>query len=84
MLLASGIDGADLALLDVARPVEAIAGSFERVVIASGDGIFAGLATDLRRAGLVVCAVSRPESLAVKLRQAASVVRLLPPRLVTA
>ena len=84
LLVGSGVDGADLRLLEVARPVAWTAARFARVVIGSGDGIFAGLATDLRQAGLVVCAVSRPESLAICLRRAASVVRCLPPRQVAA
>jgi len=74
---ASGPDGADLALLEEARPEE-VAGRFARVVIASGDHVFAPAATALRAAGVVVEVVARPRSLAAALRQAATTVRLLP------
>lgn len=78
LLLASGLDGADLALLEAARPLRAVVDSYDRVVIGSGDGIFAALAADLRRAGLVVVVVSRPVALAIDLRDRASLVRRLP------
>jgi uncharacterized LabA/DUF88 family protein len=74
----SGPDGADLALLDAARPLRAVVESYDRVVIGSGDGIFTALAADLRRAGLVVVVVSRPVALAIDLRDSASLVRRLP------
>lgn len=79
LCLGRGIDGADLALLDVARPVTSVATAYDRVVIGSGDGIFAPLAAELRRAGVVVCVVSRRESLSSDLRGAAALVRPLGP-----
>ena len=48
-----GRDGADLALLGWASP-ELIARRFDRLVVASGDGIFAGIVRALREFGLRV------------------------------
>lgn len=75
LLLGRGVDGADLALLEAAHRVDEIAAAYHRVVIGSGDGIFAELASALRRAGLVVGVVSRPDALAVDLRDGACLVR---------
>lgn len=47
IVLGSGPDGADLALLDAAEPCW-VADHYDRVVVASGDGIFTGLANELR------------------------------------
>lgn len=48
-----GRDGADRRLLDLADPAW-LSTRFGRVVIGSGDGIFAGLVDELRMAGLEV------------------------------
>ena len=48
-----GHDGADLALLGWGSP-ELIARRFDRLVVASGDGIFAGIVHALREFGLRV------------------------------
>lgn len=77
LLLGRGLDGADLALLD-ACPLGAVAAAYDRVVIGSGDGIFAARAAELRRAGVVVVVVSLGESLAIDLRDNAGLVRRLP------
>ncbi|MFP5377101.1 MAG: NYN domain-containing protein [Acidimicrobiia bacterium] len=77
LLLGAGVDGADLALLD-ASPPAAVAAAYDRVVIGSGDGIFATRAAELRRAGVVVAVVSLATSLAVDLRVSAGLVRRLP------
>ena len=77
LLLGSGIDGADLALLGASEPV-AVAAAYDRVVIGSGDGIFAARASELRRAGVVVAVVSLRDSLAIDLRNSAALVRRLP------
>ena len=66
---AHGKDGADKALLRDAEVAD-LARRYDRVVIGSGDGIFAELAVRLRAAGLPVIAVSRPRSLAAALRLA--------------
>jgi hypothetical protein len=79
-LVRSGSDGAELALLAVVeteRPV----GSFDRLVIGSGDGIFAETAARLQQAGVAVSVVTRPEALSRRLRFAVRDVRylVLPP-----
>ena len=64
---ARGKDGADLALLreiDVAD----VKRRFDRVVLVSGDGIFADLVAILRSLGLAVVIVARPESLSKRVR----------------
>lgn len=76
LVLGSGIDGADLALLEACSPA-AVAAAYDRVVIGSGDGIFAARAVELRRAGVVVVVVSLPASLAIDLRDSAALVRPL-------
>lgn len=77
LLLGRGPDGADLALLRASEPA-AVAAAYSRVVIASGDGIFAPRAAELRRAGLVVVVVSLRDSLSIDLRDNAALVRRLP------
>jgi hypothetical protein len=72
----NGPDGADLALLDAAVP-DYVASRYDRVVIGSGDGIFADRAHELRSAGLVVAVVSRRESLSARLADVAQLVREL-------
>ena len=69
-LVRSGRDGADLALLDVLNS-ERVADRFDRVVIASGDGIFVDPVAELGCAGIEVVVVARAESLAKRLRLAA-------------
>lgn len=71
-----GKDGADLALADVALNENLIA-RFDRVVLASGDGIFAVVATWLQQHGVAVTVVSRPESLSRALAGRVADVRLL-------
>lgn len=61
-VVGSGLDGADRALLEVLL-TENIPARFERVVIASGDGIFAPAASHLSRLGAEVVIASRPEAL---------------------
>lgn len=76
LVLGSGTDGADLALLEACSPAS-VAAAYDRVVIGSGDGIFAARAVELRRAGVVVVVVSLPASLAIDLRDSAALVRPL-------
>jgi hypothetical protein len=66
----SGKDGADLELLDVLEHENAAA-RFSRVVIGSGDGIFAGAAVRLAALGVPVTVVSRRAGLAPGLARAA-------------
>jgi len=66
---AHGHDGADKALLRDAAVAD-LARRYDRVVIGSGDGIFADHVVQLRAAGLPVVVVSRPRSLSFALRLA--------------
>ena len=66
----SGPDGADLELLNVLRH-EKVAARFTRVVIGSGDGVFARAAASLATAGVRVTVVSRQDSLSARLAFAA-------------
>lgn len=79
-LLRSGPDGADLALLAVLRH-DRIAARFPRVVIASGDHIFAQAVTDLATSGCRVTIATRRGHLSRTLELAAShrIIYLDPP-----
>lgn len=77
-LVRSGPDGADLALLEVIDS-ENLAGRFERVVIGSGDKIFAHPAARLQAAGVKLAVVTRPDSLSRQLRLASRDIRFLKP-----
>ena len=76
-LLASGPDGADNALLAVLAS-ERAAERFGRVVIGSGDGIFAEAAARLQAVGREVTVVCGEGALARRLRMAARDIRFLP------
>ena len=52
-----GLNGGDRALLEVAADTSLVARAYQRLVIASGDGIFTGLAARYRAAGLEVVQV---------------------------
>jgi hypothetical protein len=75
-LLRSGVDGADLALLQVLA-TEQVEQRYDRVVIGSGDGIFAFPAARLQAAGCAVTVVTRPEALSRQLRLAVRDIRLI-------
>ncbi|HCG00217.1 MAG TPA: hypothetical protein DEV93_06695 [Chloroflexi bacterium] len=75
-LLRSGLDGADVALLEVIE-LEHLHRRFRRVVVASGDGIFAHACAVLQSQGCEVTVVTRPEALSVRLRLAVQDVRYL-------
>lgn len=70
LLLRSGDNGADLALLEVLAS-EDVAKRFDFIHVASGDGIFADAVARLGAAGVTITVVSRPESLSAALRLAA-------------
>ena len=72
----NGVDGADLALLGAAT-AEFTTAHYDRVVIGSGDGIFATRAQELRASGIVVAVVSRRRSLSPRLAAVAHLVREL-------
>jgi hypothetical protein len=70
-LWASGEDGADKALLEVIAD-ENVGRRFQRVVLVSGDGIFADAVAWLGAQGVVVEVLSRRDSLSRRLRMAAT------------
>jgi hypothetical protein len=70
MVVGSGRDGADFALLEVLNEHD-VRGRFDAVVIASGDGIFTEAVAALAGIGLSPLVVARPGSLSRKLRLAA-------------
>ena len=71
-------DSADRALLDRARSLDL--STFDRLVIGSGDGIFAEIAYDAGQAGLSTIVVANSGSVAGHLRYFADeVVELVPP-----
>ena len=57
-----GCNGADFALLREAQPAD-LASRFSKVVVASGDGIFAPLVAELRAMGIAVDVVGRHGSI---------------------
>lgn len=71
LVVRSGRNGADLALLEVLQE-ERIADRFDEVALVSGDGIFTDTVAALARAGVFVTAVSRPEGCSRRLRMAAA------------
>lgn len=75
-LLRSGPDGADLALVDVILG-EDLYRRFDRVVVASGDGIFANPCAWLQEMGCTVTVVCRPSALSRRLAFAVRDVRFL-------
>ncbi len=72
-----GVNGADLALINFAKNDPAIFRS-ARVVIVSGDGIFASLAGALVAQGTHVTVVARRRSLSAALRLVAHKIEYLP------
>lgn len=70
-LVRSGPSGADLALIEAYREVPNV-GSFDGLVIASGDGIFEEIALDAVRRGLPVTVVVGAGSLSRRLQMMAT------------
>lgn len=77
MVVGSGPDGADLALLGVLAG-EGIATRFDEVVLVSGDGIFEEAVAELGRRGVRVTVVADQECCSRRLRLAAANVVWLP------
>ena len=73
-----GKDGADLALLDVISQ-ERINDRFAKIVIASGDGIFAGPAHELHAEGKDVSVFSHVRSISLQFANAGEMVSLFGP-----
>ena len=71
LLIRSGHDGADLALLEVLC-CENVERRFDHLVLASGDGIFTARVAEITSLGIPVTVVARRESLAARLRLAAT------------
>ncbi|WP_019135766.1 NYN domain-containing protein [Cellulomonas massiliensis] len=70
-LVRSGPSGADQELLSVIADVRWISARYSRVVLASGDGIFANAIAELKRAGCRVTVVPPDQGLSKRLRLAA-------------
>lgn len=78
VLLGSGPDGADRVLLDAVRDLTWVAERYDRIVIGSGDGIFARFAQGVRKFGVPVIVVSGEFSLSHCLAEAADAISILP------
>lgn len=76
LVIRSGADGADLALIEVLE-TERVERRFGRVVIASGDHSFVPVIKRLREAGVVVEALSIAGQLSRELARSCSSVRYL-------
>jgi len=78
ILVGNGPDGADIALLGQLKDLEWTASRYDRVVVGSGDGIFAKAVRGLTQLGIPVGVTSRPHALAYLLASAATFVVFLP------
>ena len=78
LVVRKGPDGADEVLLEEVKNHGLILKRYDRILIGSGDGIFAPVAEAYRSYGLIVGVVSRKRSLSAALREAASFVRFIP------
>ena len=78
LVVRGGPDGADTALLEEVENGRWVAARYDRIVVGSGDGVFAVVAKTFRRHGLAVGVVSREQSLSYALGRAATFVRILP------
>lgn len=76
MLVRDGKDGGESILIDNVD-IDHVADRYDRVVIASGDGAFEGLALQLRARGVHVQVVNGYSDLSRALRRAASIVTQL-------
>lgn len=79
LVVGRGGDGADNALLAAVGSTSFVSDRFDRVVLASGDHIFAPLVRRLVRAGVEVWVVARPAALSRALACEASSVRFFAP-----
>ncbi|WP_216695299.1 NYN domain-containing protein [Dietzia psychralcaliphila] len=79
IVVGTGVDGADHALLDVLNN-ENIADRFDEVILVSGDGIFTDTVATLGGHGVEVTVVAHRTSLAKKLQMAASQTVTFTPR----
>ena len=77
VVMGRGLSGADHALIEVLDE-ENLAARFDEIVIVSGDGIFAEVASRLASQGAVVTIVAREGHLSKRLRFAAGEVVIIP------
>lgn len=70
-LARSGKDGADTVLLEAIGDIAWIAGHYDRVVLASGDHIFANAVAALKAAGVRVIVITPDTGLSARMRLAA-------------
>lgn len=82
LLMAGGPDGADLALLEEVQNVEWVASRYDRVVIGSGDGIFAPVADAIRTCGIAVGVVAQEGRMSMHLARCSHFRRFIPATLV--
>ena len=75
----SGKDGADIALLRELRETDFVVSRYDRVLIGSGDHIFAPAAAQLVECGIVVGVIARYDSLSATLADSASFTITMPP-----
>lgn len=73
-VLGRGIDGADQALLSELRDVAWVATHYDRVVLGSGDGIFADALAAVRACGIAVGVVALSDQISWRLRRSADFV----------
>ena len=78
LVVRGGPDGADIALLGQVKDDRWVAARYDRIVVGSGDSVFAVVAKTFRQHGLAVGVVSREQSLSYALGRAATFVRILP------
>jgi hypothetical protein len=76
-LLATGLNGADLALVRILA-TESVERRFDQVVVVSGDAIFASEVARLGHAGVKTTVLSRASALSRRLRLAATDALALP------
>jgi hypothetical protein len=77
LLTGRGPDGADLALLASVSDRLWTAARYDRIIIGSGDGVFAEVAADLRELGVAVGVVAPEDRLSRRLGRSATFVRAL-------
>jgi len=78
LVIGRGLDGADKALLERASDIEWISTHFDRVILGSGDGIFASTLAAIQDRGVATGVVARPFTCSFKLRRHASFLVSLP------
>jgi hypothetical protein len=78
LLVGNGKDGADLALIQRISDIEWISARYDRVILGSGDGIFASHLSALRALGIAIGIVAPIGTISRRLVGTAHFVRLIP------